>query len=125
MICLISLKYFIFYLDLFEQELENPSDDYRFLNFKEANIFGHKHLKRLAANRENKKHREKIIHVKNGPKLKSKIEDNFKNQRELSGLIGVRIREKRGISDECCHGHDGCSWEEYAEYCPLNVRIRY
>ena len=47
-----------------------------------------------------------------------------------NGLIAVRRRQqqrqrnKRGISDECCHGQDGCSWEEYAEYCPANVRLR-
>lgn len=34
------------------------------------------------------------------------------------------LRRKRGISDECCSGADGCSWEEYAEYCPANVRVR-
>lgn len=32
--------------------------------------------------------------------------------------------QKRGILDECCHGPAGCSWEEYAEYCPANRRIR-
>ncbi|XP_022245174.1 probable insulin-like peptide 7 [Limulus polyphemus] len=31
---------------------------------------------------------------------------------------------KRGIMYECCHSSMGCSWEEYAEYCPLNRRIR-
>ncbi|XP_076322170.1 insulin-like peptide 7 [Tachypleus tridentatus] len=31
---------------------------------------------------------------------------------------------KRGIMNECCHSSVGCSWEEYAEYCPLNRRIR-
>ncbi|XP_022242927.1 probable insulin-like peptide 7 [Limulus polyphemus] len=31
---------------------------------------------------------------------------------------------KRGIMDECCHSSVGCSWEEYAEYCPIHKRIR-
>ena len=31
---------------------------------------------------------------------------------------------KRGIIDECCNGAAGCSWEEYAEYCPANRRNR-
>ncbi|RWS15321.1 putative insulin-like peptide 7 [Dinothrombium tinctorium] len=34
------------------------------------------------------------------------------------------LRRKRGIIDECCHGPDGCSWEEYAEYCTHNNRVR-
>lgn len=30
----------------------------------------------------------------------------------------------RGIMDECCDVQAGCSWEEYAEYCPTSRRIR-
>ncbi|KAH8031736.1 hypothetical protein MRX96_027863 [Rhipicephalus microplus] len=30
----------------------------------------------------------------------------------------------RGIMDECCDVQTGCSWEEYAEYCPTSRRIR-
>jgi hypothetical protein len=35
-----------------------------------------------------------------------------------------RRQYKRGIIDECCQADAGCSWEEYAEYCPANRRIR-
>nr|QDB63967.1 insulin-like peptide 5 [Ixodes scapularis] len=30
----------------------------------------------------------------------------------------------RSIIDECCDTEVGCSWEEYAEYCPANRRMR-
>lgn len=35
----------------------------------------------------------------------------------------ISIRRKRGIVEECCHTN-GCSWEEYAEYCTHNNRMR-
>ncbi|XP_076335287.1 insulin-like peptide 7 [Tachypleus tridentatus] len=35
---------------------------------------------------------------------------------------GIR---KGGIMEECCHTIIGCSWEEYAEYCPINRRIKH
>ncbi|XP_015785150.1 probable insulin-like peptide 7 [Tetranychus urticae] len=42
----------------------------------------------------------------------------------LLGQTATSVRRKRGIIDECCHGANGCSWEEYAEYCTHNNRIR-
>ncbi|PSN45470.1 putative insulin-like peptide 7 [Blattella germanica] len=45
----------------------------------------------------------------------------------------VFLRNRRGrrrrsaepsITDECCHNSAGCTWEEYAEYCPANKRLR-
>ncbi|KAJ6225226.1 hypothetical protein RDWZM_003771 [Blomia tropicalis] len=73
-----------------------------FSNFKEANLFGRRQLVR---NRKQSNHGK---------------QSNTITMKRSSG-IG---RTKRGISDECCSGPDGCSWEEYAEYCPANVRVR-
>lgn len=42
--------------------------------------------------------------------------------RKASG--GRRKRKELGIMDECCHQNDGCSWEEYAEYCDIGSRER-
>ena len=50
--------------------------------------------------------------------------------KKAHSMVGKRLRIpkrraiKRGIIDECCHGAAGCSWEEYAEYCPANRRMR-
>ncbi|XP_069696077.1 probable insulin-like peptide 7 [Periplaneta americana] len=39
-----------------------------------------------------------------------------------------RRQRRRGpgssITEECCHNTAGCTWEEYAEYCPANKRLR-
>ncbi|KDR22481.1 probable insulin-like peptide 7 isoform X2 [Zootermopsis nevadensis] len=39
-----------------------------------------------------------------------------------------RQQRRRGsgasITDECCLNTAGCTWEEYAEYCPANKRLR-
>lgn len=34
-----------------------------------------------------------------------------------------RKREEKSITDECCSAA-GCTWEEYAEYCPAHRRIQ-
>ncbi|CAG7830054.1 unnamed protein product [Allacma fusca] len=39
-----------------------------------------------------------------------------------SGIVR-RKREEKSITDECC-GSAGCTWEEYAEYCPAHRRLR-
>ncbi|XP_053209902.1 probable insulin-like peptide 7 [Panonychus citri] len=59
------------------------------------------------------------------------LEDNpfdaFISKESALNLLGQTVssvRRKRGIIDECCHGANGCSWEEYAEYCTHNNRIR-
>lgn len=80
-----------------------------FVTFKEANLFGHRQLLKT---------RKRQL-ATGGAK-------NLGNPLMLSGTKrSSRIeRDKRGISDECCSGTDGCSWEEYAEYCPANVRVR-
>ncbi|XP_064487953.1 probable insulin-like peptide 7 [Ornithodoros turicata] len=36
----------------------------------------------------------------------------------------LRKMQARGIIDECCERDAGCTWEEYAEYCPVNRRMR-
>ncbi|GAB6024205.1 hypothetical protein CHUAL_008905 [Chamberlinius hualienensis] len=52
------------------------------------------------------------------------ITDSVDNSfEELMKRGGQLRRAKRGIMDECCSDH-GCSWEEYAEYCPTNRRVR-
>ncbi|XP_054164647.1 probable insulin-like peptide 7 [Oppia nitens] len=56
----------------------------------------------------------------------------FLSAKEATNMFGIlrykksnnRRLNKRGIIDECCNGSDGCSWEEYAEYCPANGRLR-
>ncbi|XP_023702681.1 probable insulin-like peptide 7 [Cryptotermes secundus] len=39
-----------------------------------------------------------------------------------------RLQRRRGpspsITEECCLNRAGCTWEEYAEYCPANKRLR-
>ncbi|XP_021954161.1 probable insulin-like peptide 7 [Folsomia candida] len=40
-----------------------------------------------------------------------------------SGYIVRRKRENKSITDECCNT-SGCTWEEYAEYCPAHRRVR-
>nr|CAD7202890.1 unnamed protein product [Timema douglasi] len=44
-------------------------------------------------------------------------------------LRSRRDRKRRSaaggsITDECCQASGGCTWEEYAEYCPANKRLR-
>nr|CAD7459904.1 unnamed protein product [Timema tahoe] len=44
-------------------------------------------------------------------------------------LRSRRDRKRRSaaggsITDECCQAKGGCTWEEYAEYCPANKRLR-
>ncbi|XP_068082972.1 probable insulin-like peptide 7 [Anabrus simplex] len=38
----------------------------------------------------------------------------------------VFLRERRSrrgsITRQCCHSSNGCTWEEYAEFCPSNYR---
>ncbi|XP_054718641.1 probable insulin-like peptide 7 [Uloborus diversus] len=56
------------------------------------------------------------------PFLEDQKAHRFLGRRRKRGLNHALI--KRGIMDECCHANDGCSWEEYAEYCPANSRLR-
>ncbi|GBM28264.1 putative insulin-like peptide 7 [Araneus ventricosus] len=65
-------------------------------------------------------------------KRKKKISEPFMDDQQAHRFLGRRRKRsaahhalvKRGIIDECCHGSAGCSWEEYAEYCPANSRVR-
>ncbi|OTF76034.1 hypothetical protein BLA29_007813, partial [Euroglyphus maynei] len=99
-----------------------------YLTFKEANIFAKKQLKRFQQKNPLHHHRSDNLAVINGLSGSDLINSDNNNHHDGSGgLMAVRQqqqRNKRGISDECCHGLDGCSWEEYAEYCPANVRLR-
>ncbi|CAG2165757.1 unnamed protein product [Oppiella nova] len=58
----------------------------------------------------------------NGPFLLPKEANNMFGIFRFKKSNNKRIR-KRGIIDECCNGSAGCSWEEYAEYCPANGRL--
>ncbi|XP_035222632.1 probable insulin-like peptide 7 isoform X2 [Stegodyphus dumicola] len=63
---------------------------------------------------------------------KKRSTDPFLDDQKAHSFLGRRLKKsrphhtlvKRGIIDECCHGSAGCSWEEYAEYCPANSRMR-
>lgn len=37
-------------------------------------------------------------------------------------MIRKKERAQTSITSECCT-RTGCTWEEYAEYCPLNKRF--
>lgn len=79
-----------------------------FSTYKEANLFGRRQLLKTRKRQ-----------------LNSGINNVSGNLVAVEAKRSSRLeRAKRGISDECCSGTDGCSWEEYAEYCPANVRIR-
>ncbi|RWS27452.1 putative insulin-like peptide 7 [Leptotrombidium deliense] len=53
-----------------------------------------------------------------------RIESDFLNQTPFNMFTGKSRRKRRGIMDECCVATTGCSWEEYAEYCTHNNRVR-
>lgn len=73
------------------------------LQARQANLFGRRLLKRISGGQV--------------------TEDKTGGGGGGDGSTGSQ-RYKRGITEECCGGQDGCSWEEYAEYCPANVRSR-
>ncbi|XP_074594980.1 insulin-like peptide 7 [Brevipalpus obovatus] len=57
----------------------------------------------------------------------NQLENAFVSREDAYNILGQSLgsrRKKRGIIDECCHGTNGCSWEEYAEYCTHNNRMR-
>lgn len=83
------------------QLLKNPL----FSTYKEANLFGRRQLLKTRKRQLNSDQGISNL-VSIGSKRSSRIE-----------------RSKRGISDECC-ADTGCTFEEYAEYCPTNIRIR-
>nr|XP_027200571.1 uncharacterized protein DDB_G0292186-like [Dermatophagoides pteronyssinus] len=129
-------------------DLQQQQQNRQYLTFKQANTFAQKQLKRFLrknhyySNNNNNDMAVMDIYKNNNiiKKLSGDLNsDNNNNNNNNNmddfdhlgnGLIAVRRRQqqrqrnKRGISDECCHGQDGCSWEEYAEYCPANVRLR-
>ncbi|KAJ8950485.1 hypothetical protein NQ314_007872 [Rhamnusium bicolor] len=47
-----------------------------------------------------------------------------KAKRLLRFRRNVNRRSGSSITNECCKS-SGCTWEEYAEYCPTNKRYTY
>ncbi|CAM1318297.1 Uncharacterised protein g6917 [Pycnogonum litorale] len=89
-------------------------DIYRFVRRTDPSVAG---IKNPFINAEKSSDEDK--HRFLSPQEASNILKSARNKRGRRGVS----RMKRGIIDECCSSN-GCSWEEYAEYCPTNKRLR-